>query len=63
VGHVISLVDRATKGERGGREIPLHNEVRAALIAWKLEEGMLTGGERAVMWGQRGPMTADGLVN
>jgi integrase/recombinase XerD len=33
IGHVLELHNKASKGKNGGREIPLHPELRAALIA------------------------------
>jgi integrase len=36
VGHVIELRDWAAK-KKSGRTIPLHNDLRAALIAWHAE--------------------------
>jgi integrase len=33
LGRTLELHDRASKGKKGGREIPLHSELRAALVA------------------------------
>jgi integrase/recombinase XerD len=33
VGEAIELHDKASKGKNGGREIPLHPDLRAALVA------------------------------
>lgn len=63
IGDVIHLVDGATKGAKGGRIIPTHPDIREALAAWRAEEGSKATGERRIMQGQRGAMTADGLVN
>src|SRR5467141_3770224 len=33
IGDVIALQNRASKGKRGGRHIPMHTDLKAALVA------------------------------
>jgi integrase/recombinase XerC len=40
IGDVIALQNRASKGRRGGRVIPLHPDLKAALVAFHKERGV-----------------------
>jgi integrase len=60
IGSVIELHDHAAKN-RSGRRIPLHPDLRAALIAWRTKTGASVG---PVITSQRGTkMTAVSIVN
>lgn len=60
VGTVLALPNIATKGRTGGREIPLHDSLRAALVALK-PEGVAM--DRRIILDARGyPVTANGLA-
>jgi integrase len=60
VGSVIELHDKAAK-KKSGRRIPLHPELRAALVDWRRNAGSITD---FVITSQRGPrMTAISIVN
>ena len=51
VGDALELHDKASKGKKGGRTIPLHRQLRAALQAWHAE---LTPSPRGcIAWGER----------
>jgi integrase/recombinase XerC len=39
IGEVISLENRASKGKGGGRHIPMHPDLKAALVALRKERG------------------------
>ncbi len=54
VGDAIALVDRAAKGRRGGRTIPLNPELRAALVALHALRGDLAQPDRPVVHSERG---------
>jgi integrase len=51
----IALPNRASKGKSGGREIPLHNELRAALGALKDARGDKLRPELPVVYSERAP--------
>src|SRR5690242_11949276 len=60
IGSVIELHDHAAKN-RSGRRIPLHPDLRAALIAWRAKTGTSVG---PVITSQRGfRMTSVSIVN
>ncbi len=54
VGDCIALVDKASKGRRGGRTIPLNPELRAALVALRAARGDLAQPDRPVVHSERG---------
>lgn len=54
VGDVLALENRASKGKRGGRTIPLHPELRMALISLKASRGGLAGSDVSVIYSSRG---------
>ena len=59
VGHHIELHDRVAK-KGGGRRIPMHADLREALIRWR----ELSDGQRTVLHSERGgAMTAGSIAN
>jgi integrase/recombinase XerD len=63
VGEVLALPNRASKGRRGGRVIPLNNLLRAALVAWHQHRGEAVHPERPVVTSERGgPLTASSVT-
>ena len=59
VGEVLALPNRASKGHRGGRLIPLNHLLRAALVELHQHQGDVVHPERSVVASERGgPLTA-----
>jgi integrase/recombinase XerC len=54
VSDMIHLQNRATKGEKGGRSIPMHADVHAALIALQAERGDEAAHHLPVIYSERG---------
>ena len=60
VGDALELHDKASKGKKGGRTIPLHRQLRAALQAWHAE--LKPERSARVAWGERdGTMRPDSV--
>jgi integrase/recombinase XerD len=62
VSDVIALEDRASKGKRGGRTIPMHPDLQAALIALHICPGARVSMDRPVIYGERGEGISTGAV-
>jgi integrase/recombinase XerC len=63
VTDVIALPNRASKGRRGGRLIPLNNLLRAALVELHQLRGDAVHPERPVVSSERGgPLTASSVT-
>ena len=54
VGETLHLVNAASKGETGGRSIPLHRELRAALLALAQGQGARLAVDQPVLRSERG---------
>ncbi len=54
VADTIALEDRASKGRRGGRTIPMHPHLREALAALQADRGELADKDRPVIHSERG---------
>ncbi|MBF0462696.1 MAG: site-specific integrase [Magnetococcales bacterium] len=54
IGDCIRLVNATSHGRRSGREIPLHKELKAALLALQAERGDQARPEREVIQSERG---------
>jgi integrase/recombinase XerD len=54
VAEAIQLHNRASKGTTGGRTIPMHPEVHAALVALQTWRGDATGSDRPIIFSERG---------
>jgi integrase len=48
VGDALHLVNRASKGKRGGRIVPLNKELRAALVALKATRNGIEAADRII---------------
>jgi integrase/recombinase XerD len=60
IGQILELHNHAAKN-KGGRRIPLHSDLRAALVVWQTQTRMAVG---PVITSQRGAkMTAVSIVN
>jgi integrase len=59
IGTTIELQDKAAK-KSSGRRVPVHPDLRAALVAWKQKS---VGGGPVVRSERGGPMTATSIVN
>jgi integrase len=53
VGDVLELHDNVSKGKRGGRQVPLHPELRAALIALATAPGAKPDPEARIIHSER----------
>ena len=63
VGEVLALPNRASKGRRGGRLIPLNNLLRVALVELHERQGDVVHPERPVVTSERGgPLTASSVT-
>jgi len=63
VGEVLALPNRASKGRRGGRVIPLNNLLRAALVELYERQSDAVHPERPVVNSERGgPLTASSVT-
>jgi integrase/recombinase XerD len=54
VAEAIHVPNRASKGTTGGRTIPLHPELQAALVALQTWRGDAVGPDRSVLFSERG---------
>src|SRR5712691_10498552 len=54
IAELLSLEHRASKGRRGGRTIPLHPALAAALQALQTARGAAAQGDRPVIFSERG---------
>jgi integrase/recombinase XerD len=54
VAEAIQLHNRASKGTTGGRTIPMHPEVHAALVALQTWRGDATESDRPIIFAERG---------
>jgi len=54
VTETIHLENRASKGKTGGRTIPMHPEVQAALVALQTWRGDMATPERPILFSERG---------
>ncbi len=54
IGDCIRLVNATTHGRRGGRDIPLHQELKTALLALRAERGDQVRPEMEVIQSERG---------
>jgi integrase/recombinase XerC len=54
IADVIALTNSASKGENGGREIPLHHELRSALVALQAARGEKLRPNLPVVYSERG---------
>ena len=63
VAEVLALPNRASKGRRGGRLIPLNHLLRAALVELHQSRGDAVHPERPVVTSERGgPLTASSVT-
>jgi hypothetical protein len=51
IANVIALTNSASKGKNGGREIPLHPELRSALVALQAARGVALSASSAALDG------------
>jgi integrase/recombinase XerD len=54
VAEVLHVPNRASKGNTGGRTIPLHLDLQAALVALQMVRGDMATPERAILFSERG---------
>ena len=54
IGEVIQLQNRASKGTTGGRTIPLHPDLSAALVTLQTWRADLATPERSILFSERG---------
>src|SRR5712691_10063347 len=54
IAETIALQNRASKGKTGGRTIPMHPEVYAALVTLQTWRGETAGPEQPVLFSERG---------
>src|SRR2546427_8457625 len=54
IAETIALQNRASKGKTGGRTIPMHPEVHAALVALQTWRGDAAGPDRPIIFSERG---------
>ena len=63
IADVIAVQNVASKGKNGGREIPAHPDLKAALVALQAHRGDLAVPERPVVHSERGPgMSANSVT-
>ena len=63
IADVIAVQNVASKGKNGGREIPTHPDLKAALVALQAHRGDLSMPERPVVHSERGPgMSANSVT-
>ena len=55
IADVIAVQNVASKGKNGGREIPVHPDLKAALVALQAHRDDLAMPERPVVHSERGP--------
>src|SRR6516165_1036265 len=54
VAEVLHVPNRASKGKTGGRTIPLHPDLQAALVALQTLRGDMATPERPILFSERG---------
>ncbi len=54
VAEVLHVPNRASKGKTGGRTIPLHPDLQAALVTLQTERGDMATPERPILFSERG---------
>jgi integrase len=54
IAEALQLQNRASKGKTGGRTIPLHPDLQAALVALQTARGAMATPERSVLFSERG---------
>jgi integrase/recombinase XerD len=54
VAEVLHVPNRASKGKTGGRTIPLHPDLQAALVTLQVARGDMASPERAILFSERG---------
>jgi len=54
IAETIALQNRASKGKTGGRTIPMHPEVHAALVTLQTWRGDAAGPDRPIIFSERG---------
>ena len=54
VAEVLHVPNRASKGKTGGRTIPLHPDLQAALVALQTVRGDMATPERPILFSERG---------
>ena len=54
VGEAIHVPNRASKGKTGGRTIPMHPDLQAALVTLQTWRGDLATPERSILFSERG---------
>src|SRR5687768_1866724 len=54
VSDTLHLQNRATKGKTGGRSIPLHSDLQAALVTLQIWRGEATAPQHPVIFSERG---------
>jgi integrase/recombinase XerD len=54
IAKVMHVPNRASKGKTGGRTIPLHPDLHAALVMLQTERGAMATPERSVLFSERG---------
>jgi integrase len=62
VGDVIALENRASKGKGGGRTIPMHRDLRMALVALKKDRAESARSSRPVIHSERNDGLSAGAV-
>src|SRR5260370_20613717 len=62
IGDVISLENRASKGKGGGRHIPMHPDLKAALLALHRERGVKAHPDSPVIRSERNRGLSAGAV-
>ena len=63
IADVIAVQNVASKGKNGGREIPVHPDLKAALVALQAHRDDLAVPERPVVHSERGPgMSANSVT-
>src|SRR5712692_3228507 len=62
IGDVIALQNRASKGKGGGRVIPMHSDLKAALVALHRERGVKAHPEWPVIHSERDRGLSAGAV-
>src|SRR5262245_55992602 len=54
VAEVLHVPNRASKGKTGGRTIPLHPDLQAALVTLQAERADMASPERSILFSERG---------
>jgi integrase len=62
IGDLIALENRASKGKGGGRHIPMHPEIKAALMALQRERGENARSDWPVIYSERDRGLSAGAV-